>query len=114
MSLGEKIMEEGYAGLPAGARHAISAAVYGAAMVFFFFVFIREPLNAATIADGRQDGVQNRQQASIDKLSEAVNTLVQTQAVQTNTVANLQNNQERTDKILDRIEDKIDKLRQGR
>lgn len=114
MALGDEVLKEGFGKLPAGARHAISLAAWGGLMVLFFFLFIREPLAEAASADSRQDATQTRQQAAIDRMADAITALTQAQAVQSSGLATLQRDRDRQDQSLNRIEDKIDRLRQGR
>lgn len=100
--------------LPSWARHAISIGLCAGALVAGFFLFIANPQAAAAAADARQDAALTREQTQIERLSDAISTLTQTQAVQSATVANMQRQQDHTDTSLDRIEGKIDQMRRGR
>lgn len=100
--------------LPIWVRHAISFGICTGALVAAFFLFIANPQAAAAAADMRQDATATRQQAQLDRLSDAISTLSQTQAVQSATIANMQRQQDHTDQSLDRIEGKIDQMRRGK
>lgn len=103
-----------FAALPTWARHIISIGICAGGLVAAFFLFIANPQSAAEAADTRQDSTLNQEQIQINRLSDAINTLSQTQAVQSATIANMQRQQDHTDTSLDRIEAKIDQMRRGR
>jgi hypothetical protein len=103
-----------FAALPTWARHSISICICSGFLVGSFFLFIANPLEAAAAEDARQDQTLGRQQSQLDRMSDAITTLSQTQAVQAATIANMQRQQDHTDTSLDRIEGKIDQMRRGR
>lgn len=107
MAISDDIAKNAFDSLPAWARHSISLTFFGGLLVAAFFLFVREPQAQAAAADQRQDAQMTAQQSQIEKLTDIVASLAQNMAVQTNALTE-------RDHRLDRIEDKIDKLRQGR
>lgn len=114
MALTDGPIKDAWESMTPGRRHAISLVTVGVIFTFAFVTSVREPLNAATETNARQDAAISSNKQHIDTVEQALADLARTQAVQAATIASMQRQADHTDTSLERIEGKIDQMRRGR